>query len=392
MSDWLTKAPWLMPSQRIETGKIPVSMKQVIDKLTEDNKELLEGREITFYTYNTDLISYLYELLKEFVVGQYLRVYSDEEYNVRHDTYLINNDTVTVIACDHFFNDGDRFAVLYSKLSNDDTMSYLDSLKPEEEIVNFEPGTYVIKRGMSGYSVESLKLAKEDFAVMNEDYSELVVGDVKEFFKSEKFYVDNNLTYKRGILMYGLPGTGKTTLCRKILHELNSKTYNIIVDGNEEVGEGLFSFITKTFKNKPKVLIFEDIDSMEQRQRSSLLNFLDGVKDTHNTFYIATTNHPEQMDGAILNRPSRFDTVKEIELPNKESREKLLLHYFPSLEGDELSKAIRDTEGFSGAYFKELFVFCKLRGVGINEAIATLQAQNKQFSDYAVKSKDGMFG
>ncbi len=71
----------------------------------------------------------------------------------------------------------------------------------------------------------------------------------------------------------------------------------------------------------PSLVVLEDLDSMIHNQnRSFFLNELDGFRVNTGVVVLATTNHPEKLDTAILDRPSRFDRKYHFELPGEPER------------------------------------------------------------------------
>src|SRR5690606_38238233 len=85
----------------------------------------------------------------------------------------------------------------------------------------------------------------------------------------------------------------------------------------------VFSIVAKM---APMVLVIEDIDSMPDSVRSVFLNTLDGATSKEGIFLIGTTNYPEQIDPALINRAGRFDRAYEIKRPTRELRLQYLLH------------------------------------------------------------------
>ena len=113
----------------------------------------------------------------------------------------------------------------------------------------------------------------------------------------------------------------------------------------------------------PCILVLEDLDSLvNEENRSFFLNELDGFTSNEGIIILATTNHPEQIDPAIINRPSRFDRKYYFKLPaeteriayiqmwNKQLKEQM------RLSDTEIPQIAELTDGFSFAYLKELFV------------------------------------
>jgi SpoVK/Ycf46/Vps4 family AAA+-type ATPase len=113
----------------------------------------------------------------------------------------------------------------------------------------------------------------------------------------------------------------------------------------------------------PCLIVLEDLDSMiDDQNRSFLLNELDGFNSNNGVVVIATTNHPERLDPAILDRPSRFDRKYYFQLPAEAERLAYIAKWNEQLQPElRVSKAgaervVNKTEGFSFAYLKELCV------------------------------------
>jgi SpoVK/Ycf46/Vps4 family AAA+-type ATPase len=125
------------------------------------------------------------------------------------------------------------------------------------------------------------------------------------------------------------------------------------------------------------------------------LNILDGVDQVDKVVFLATTNYPEVLGARILNRPSRFDKRFKIGHPNAESR-KL---YFKHLIGGEektkglnidLKRWVTDTDGFSIAHLKELFVAVCILGDEYAKAIETLSSMKEQITSDDEFEKPGL--
>jgi ATP-dependent 26S proteasome regulatory subunit len=116
--------------------------------------------------------------------------------------------------------------------------------------------------------------------------------------------------------------------------------------------------------------VLEDLDSLiNANNRSFFLNELDGFAANTGVVALATTNHPERLDASILDRPSRFDRKYHFDLPGPAERLAYVRLWAASLREAlrpseaGLDAVVRQTEGFSFAYLKELFLSAMMRWI-----------------------------
>jgi len=109
--------------------------------------------------------------------------------------------------------------------------------------------------------------------------------------------------------------------------------------------------------------VLEDLDAMiHDQNRSFFLNELDGFQPNHGVVVLATTNHAEKLDTAILDRPSRFDRKYYFELPGEVERLQYVQKWNAELQVElrlsdtTVAWVVKKSEGFSFAILKELFV------------------------------------
>ena len=123
------------------------------------------------------------------------------------------------------------------------------------------------------------------------------------------------------------------------------------------------------------MLVFEDLDALVNNDnRSFFLNELDGFAANSGILTIATTNHPEKLDPAILDRPSRFDRKYHFGLPALDERRAFIGRWNASVEPEARltpegeARAAGLSEGFSFAYLKELLLSSLMAWIAAPEA------------------------
>jgi SpoVK/Ycf46/Vps4 family AAA+-type ATPase len=103
--------------------------------------------------------------------------------------------------------------------------------------------------------------------------------------------------------------------------------------------------------------VIEDIDSVPSTVRSVFLNVLDGATSKEGIFIIGTTNYPEKIDPALMNRSGRFDRAYEIKVPSKDLRFQYLMKKNISriLSEEDILHVVDATKDFSYAQLNELY-------------------------------------
>ena len=212
----------------------------------------------------------------------------------------------------------------------------------------------------------------------------VILSDLKSFWKKKDVYKKYKLMHKRGILLYGDPGCGKSgilQLCMK--HIINDLAGLVINLKDDESVRGYMDLIPKLRQiepERPLVVIIEDIDAIAGDSNyvtSQLLNLLDGVKQIENVVYIATTNYPEKLAERITNRPSRFDRRYYVSPPTKEVRMSYLKNKIGVDADIDFDKWVKDTEGMSMSHLKELFISVFLLDNKYEDAIDHLRELKK---------------
>jgi len=167
---------------------------------------------------------------------------------------------------------------------------------------------------------------------------------------------------RRGLLLHGPPGVGKTLTAMYLATHMPERTVVILT------GCGLKTITPSVDLAKslaPSIVILEDVDlvAMERAHEPTnailfeLLNAMDGLDADHDVLFVLTTNAPERIEPALASRPGRVDHAVELPLPDAAGRRRLVTLYGEGLQlapgafDDEL---IAELDGTSPAFIREL--------------------------------------
>lgn len=212
----------------------------------------------------------------------------------------------------------------------------------------------------------------------------IILKDLKSFWSKQALYKQYKLMHKRGVLLYGDPGCGKSGILQLCMNHIINDLSGIVINIKDSDSlRGFIEIVTKFRQiepTRPLVVIIEDIDAIAedgQHATSQLLNMLDGVKQIENVVYIATTNYPEKLAERITNRPSRFDRRYYISPPTPEVRMAYLKNKSGDAKGIDFDVWVKDTEGMSMSHLKELFISVFLLDKEYADAIKDLRELKK---------------
>jgi len=243
--------------------------------------------------------------------------------------------------------------------------------------------------------------------------------EILDIMNYPEVYAQFSTQLPKGILLYGLPGTGKTHYARMICDAAKAQFFYAAGSEFDEVYVGvgaqrvrsifesaikattyskleLFSaYMTGTkLPQKRSVIFIDELDAIGNRNSSilstssnthgtisQLLTCLDGITGRDNVFVIAATNNINNIDPAVR-RSGRFDRVVAMNLPDKESRVELMKFYLSGNTGAQnlvesgfLDQLAVLSEGFSAADIKNMINEATM--AGIQQAIATNKSQQK---------------
>ena len=167
---------------------------------------------------------------------------------------------------------------------------------------------------------------------------------------------------KRGLLLYGPPGVGKTHTVRYLMSELTETTI-VQLAGDTLHLIGAACSVARTLQ--PAMIVVEDVDLIaEDRDMYAgsspmlfqLLNEMDGLAEDADVVFLLTTNRADLLEPALAERPGRVDQAVALEKPDREARRRLFALYRAALDVDEsrLDSVLSRTDGVTASFLKEL--------------------------------------
>ncbi len=213
-----------------------------------------------------------------------------------------------------------------------------------------------------------------------QEAKEILLRRTIEVVKHKKQLIERKATVSKGILLYGFPGTGKTTLAKALAAEIMETNPNVAfeqitlsdlsgstVSSADIKIKGLFTK-WRWMSDKEWIILLDEVDGiipdrnkvrsvLTHERISSFLRELDGIHVTNNVYFIATTNIPFSVDGAIL-RAGRIDNRIFVDLPHESDRIELLKYYLRDINIENKDRKIEsiaaNTENHSGADFSRM--------------------------------------
>lgn len=242
--------------------------------------------------------------------------------------------------------------------------------------------------------------------------ADLILNEINMFWGKGKKFKEIGFLHRRGYLLYGPQGTGKSSIVNQIMTDIVGRKqivgYKTGEKGREPIEVGgvvlicenprFFNIglatLRKAEPNRNLVCIFEDIDAIIRKYgEDELLSILDGSNMVDRVLNIATTNYPEMLDKRIVSRPRRFDRVIKIMQPSRSVREEYLRLKLP--KGHEVRHWLDKTDGLSFAGITEAIISVCCLGNTLEDTIriiTDIENGHPNSNDFGTKGSLGFGG
>ncbi len=219
------------------------------------------------------------------------------------------------------------------------------------------------------------KVETDNLLELPDDAGASIIAEFDQFWKIGGKFRERGFLMKRGCLMWGPAGSGKTS-CIHILvkHLIEDHEGVVLLIDQPQIAAACLQMLRKIEPHRPLIAIMEDLDALVNRYgENEFLALLDGEAQVDNVIFLASTNYPEHLDRRFVDRPSRFDTIRRIGMPSAAARKVYLSTKEPSLAAEELDEWVRLSDGFSVAHLKEMIIAVRCFGQPLSEVVERLE-------------------
>jgi len=253
------------------------------------------------------------------------------------------------------------------------------------------------------YFLQKKTIVTPKLYLLPNEAKDKIVADIQKFWKSEERYRKFQSVYKRNILLYSIPGNGKTCLINLMCKELIEKYDGVIICIDTHNDLSNYTKVMSKFRqvepNRKIITIIEDFERLAKDDYYSalLLQLLDGNEQLDSVVTIATTNYPENLEKRWTCRPSRFNLILEYKKPNAEVRRYYMYNKLKDggvdVDSDDVQKDIERyvgiTEGYTFDFVKELIQGVYVDDIPEEQMIERIDAARKRNGRYNVTEDDG---
>lgn len=234
-----------------------------------------------------------------------------------------------------------------------------DSYFPVSEVKPGLPaGAYRCRHSNQGPYLEKMPIEIDKLLVLPDSATELLLEEFRKFWTLRSNFDERGFTFKRGMLLWGPPGSGKTSAIWQMTQELVARQDGVVIFVEEPNLAGMCIGVLRRIEPKRSLIcVMEDLDALVSRNGDhGYLALLDGETQISNVVHVATTNYPEYLDKRFVDRPSRFDTIMFVEMPSAAARRVYFRAKEPGIDDVTLERWVKHTDGYSIAHLREVII------------------------------------